>query len=327
MKVNKKGILNLSRKTKTTFQNFGKKAIKIVAGSALVMSLTVGMTEPAFAQKYPDYAYVPYNQNWGNKEAIRKVFIQVTNTGIGVVKKEETSRELLEAIYDCIEESKVINSRHSLISFSIFYNQDLEPMIDSTSFQLYKGKLSALGNLSSLEAYLPVKVFMAPDGQQWVNEKNYIAYAKDKNIVYQCSDGSLSHSYQEFRDWECELAYRPSKPNYPVYPECKKKLTEIGYLEALPDGSIWKDQTMLEEYLKWRENKNYGVKDGVFFGSYGIASSFEDYVRLYNISYYVTTGLRREEQFYGAHGFLYASREQAHLSIDKLNGYQKVKEK
>ena len=104
-------------------------------------------------------------------------------------------------------------------------------------------------------------------------------------------------------------------------------LTEIGYLEALPDGSIWKDQTMLEEYLKWRENKNYGVKDGVFFGSYGIASSFEDYVRLYNISYYVTTGLRREEQFYGAHGFLYASREQAHLSIDKLNGYQKVKEK
>ena len=76
MKVNKKGILNLSRKTKTTFQNFGKKAIKIVAGSALVMSLTVGMTEPAFAQKYPDYAYVPYNQNWGNKEAIRKVFIQ-----------------------------------------------------------------------------------------------------------------------------------------------------------------------------------------------------------------------------------------------------------
>ncbi len=321
MRVNRKVVSKLHRTTKNASQNFSKKAVQIVAGTTLILSLTVGMTEPAFAQQYPNYAYVPYNQNWGNKEAVHKLSIQITNTGTGIVKKEEASRELLAAIYDCLGENKVEDSKYSVISFQLVYNQYLEPIIDTSSFAFYKKKIVGL---SKLDAYLPVKVFMAPDGQQWVDERNYRIYALAKNIVYQCSDGTLAHSYQEFKDWECELAYRPSKPNYPVYPECKKTLMEIGYLEAT-DGSIWKNQTILEEYLNWQENKNYGVKDGVYFGAYGIASSFEEYVRLYNISYYVTSGLSREEQFYGAHGFLYVSREKAYLSIDKLNGYQKIK--
>lgn len=324
MRMNKKSILKLQGK-KPQIRNFSKKALKITAGTALIISLTVGMTEPVFAQSYPNYAYVPYNQDWGSKEENHEISIFVTENNIGVVRKSMASKELLSAIVDFFGEDKVANSKYDIIIFEMD-NKNEGLTINKSTFSFYKKKMSTLGLLKKIKCYLPVKVFMAPDNQQWIDEKSYIAYVSDKKIIYQCSDGSLAHSYQEYKDWECEMAYHPNKPIYPAYSECNKSLSEMDYLES-SDGTIWKDQAILDEYLNWKQNRNFGIKDGIYFGTYGVVSSFEDYVRLYNVSYYVNEGLKREEQFYGVNGFLYSNREKALLSIDKMNGYQKKKEK
>ena len=82
----------------------------------------------------------------------------------------------------------------------------------------------------------------------------------------------------------------------------------------------FKNHSVVSE-SRWKENKNYGMKDGLYVGMYGTCSSFEDYARFYNAAYYVNAGLSRGSQFCGAYGFLYSTEESAFISIDKLNGY------
>ncbi len=188
-----------------------------------------------------------------------------------------------------------------------------------------KNKETNEKNCPENEAFVPSSTFLSPDGQRWISEKNYIEYVSGMRIVYQCSDGTVAHSYQEFKDWECELAYHPHNPIYPTYPECNSTLSSIGYLELVTDGTIWRSQAMLEEYIHWQQDKTSGMENGVYVGNYGTASSFVEYSSLYNAAYYSNAGLKRDEQFYGAYGLLYSNAEQAQKSIDKLNSFQKVK--
>lgn len=314
MKINRQAVANLLGNAKITFQNRIKHSNNIAC--TIVMPTTV--------QTYPAYAYVPYNRKWGNMEVNHRVSIELTSGGFGVVSKENASPELLNAIYKCLGESKVKSSKYDTVTFQLEYKNG-EIVIDRTSFAFYKKKKSSLGDLETVSVSLPVTIFMSPDGQRWVNEKSYADYASNMRIVYQCSDDTIAHSYQGFKDWECELAYHPNNPVYLTYSECDSSLSSIGYLELESDGTIWRSQAMLEEYIHWQQNPEYGMNDGIYVGSYGTANNFVDYSSLYNVAYYANAGLKREEQFYGAYGFLYSNSEQALKSIDKLNSFQKVK--
>ncbi len=332
MRVNRKGIENLRQETSIRIQNFSKKAVPLTFAAILTLGSFIGVPIEAKAAEVPQeaitvsYAYVPYNPNWGNQEANHLEKVRVGKNGVCVVDKEDASKELLAAIYDCIGEKRVQDSRYDLITFRLIYEEGEDtPIIDRDSFAIYKKRLSTLRPFHKVDAYLKVKIFMSPEGQQWVDEKNYSEYASGQWMVYQCSDGSLAHSYEEYKAIERELAYRPHHPNYPTYPECTSTLEDIGYLELGSDGTVWRDQTMLEEYLAWRQDPTVRMKDGVYYGVYGTAINFETYASIYNAGYFINAGLRRQEQFYGAHGFLYSSAEKAALSIDLQNGYQKVK--
>ncbi len=314
MRINRQAVANLSGVAKITSKNRIKQSNNIAC--TIVM--------PTTAQTYPAYAYVPYNKKWGNMEINHRVSIELTSDGLGVITKENANPELLGAIYRCLGETKVKSSKYDTITFQLEY-KDGEIAIDRTSFNFYKKKKASLGTLEVVNVSLPVTVFMSPDGQKWVSERSYSEYASNMRIVYQCSDDSVAHSYQEFKDWECELAYHPHNPIYPSYPECDNTLASIGYLELGSDGTIWRSQAILEEYIHWQRNPEYGMKDGMYVGSYGTANNFVEYTNLYNAAYYTNAGLKREEQFYGAHGLLYSSSDLALKSIDKLNSFQKVK--
>lgn len=322
MQVNKKVISKLQGKASNALQNFGKKAVVLTASGALTLSLLFGMAMPVMAA---DYAYVPYNSAWGNQEVNHEIEVRVSSSGLAVVDKDDASQELKEAIYECLGEKRVKNSKYDLITFRLIYAYpNATPVIDKNSFEIYKKKLSTLRPFTRTKATLAVTVFMSPEGQLWIDEQNYMDYAKENSIIYQCSDGTLAHSYEEYRDWEAELAYRPNHPNYPSYPNCQSTLAEVGYTELGSNGTVWRDKVMLEEYLTWREFPNARMKDGVYVGVYGTAASFEEYAKIYNVGYFVSAGVKRSELYYGAYGFLYSSPEYAIASIEALNSYQKA---
>lgn len=314
MKINRQAVTNLQ----------GNHQKIVTKDSQMFVDVPELFSETFSTEEYPAYAYVPYNRSWGCVETIHEVPIKLMNNGLGVICKEKANPELLTAIYRCLGEGKVKNSKYSIIVFRVESREGMY-FIDETSFSFYKKKLSILTPLKETVAQLPVTLFMAPEGQQWVAERNYIQYADNMRTVYQCSDGSVAHSYQEFKDWECELAYHPHAPVYPKYPECQETLSSIEYQESSEDGTIWRSQEMLEEYLSWKKDKNNGMKDGVYVGRYGMASNFIEYASIHNAAYYSNLGLDRQEQFYGAYNFLYSSSNQAMKSIDKLNSFQKVK--
>lgn len=304
--------------------NINRQAVSKLTKNTRNTSVACTIVMPAFSRQYPDYAYVPYNKNWGNRETVQKLSVHLLPSGHGIFSKENAGQKLLEALYHSLGESKVKNSKYSNITFS-FLSKNGELFIDTNTFSFFKKKNISLESLEEITVSLPVTVFLSLDGQNWVNEKSYMEYAMGMRITYQCSDDTVAHSYQEFKDWECELAYRPHNPIYPTYEECENTLSSIGYLELSADGTIWRSQTILEEYVHWQQDENYGMEDGVYVGRYGTASNFIEYTSLYNVAYYSNAGLKRTEQFYGAHGFLYATSEKALESIDKLNSFQKVK--
>ncbi len=161
--------------------------------------------------------------------------------------------------------------------------------------------------------------FTAPDGQSWADESHYQAYAAFMNIVYECSDGSLANSYLEFKDWERMLAYHPNEPVCKTYAGNEKNLSELYHLEHSVDGTIWRDETLLEEFLQWKKNH---AQMGVYTGHYGIASNFPEYAKIYNAAYFVNQGLMRPCQFVGAYGFFYSTPEQAKHSLEMKDTFQ-----
>ncbi len=293
----------------------------------------------SFVQQYhKDSAYVPYNENWGPKDAYYEYSIDMAlGSGragkiVGVVNKKNVNGQMLTAIYNCLGKSVVENSSYDWITFQIKdtesapngkeNNPSIGPLkvgvIDTKSFAFAPNGISSYEPLTAAIAYLPVTVFMAPEGQQWISEEAYRSYAEQHKVIYECNDGTLVFSYQDFKDYE--RTHRPKKPaEYPLPPE------GLSYLVLSSDGTIWRDQTILEEYLHWQIDANYRMQNGVYVGAYGAATSFEEYVRIYNNLYLVKHGLSSEEQFYGAHGFLYMNAEKAKQSLETLENFQKVK--
>lgn len=339
-RVNNSAISNLQGNSSSTVKknsNLGKNLIAI----GLTAMLVVGTATPAVAHsrdycndnRYGHvhnndcgyYSYVPYNPNWGIRDATYLVCVSVTrNNSIGVVKVSEAPSELLRAIYNCIGEKKVTNSDYKYVTFNINYEKSNDSyVIDINSFEIYKRNISNLGTLKNKDIFLPAKIFMSPEGQQWVDEANYITYVNDKVIVYECSNGSLVNSYDQFKTKENELAKKPNKPSTPNNQNQNISLNQIAYYELESDGTIWKDTIILEEYLSWKSDKNYNYKNGAYNGAYGTATTFVEYAKCYNLPYFINSGLKYSEQYYGANGFLYGSSEQANKSLE--TGYQKIK--
>ncbi len=332
-KVNRRALFNLKGRASQSLQNFAHTAVKVLPAIGLSVLCLGPITTPVLAANvepvsqayYADYAFVPYNENWGNQEVYYLFEVKTTKNGLGVLDKNHVDSKILEAVYRTLGEDKVKRSRYNMITYDLKEEEGLEyPIIDVSSFEFYKKSSSTLSPLKKANVYLPVTIFISPDNQHWVNEASYAEYAKEARNVYECSDGSLVFSYQAFKNRERELAYHPGKPDMTPTPTTNRPLSRFIYTELGSDGTIWKNQTLLEEYLHWRQDHNYGVKDGVYVGVYGTAANFEEYMKIYNVSYFISEGLKRSEQYYGAYGFLYSSASKAQASIEALNSYQKT---
>jgi hypothetical protein len=334
---NKEAISKLQGNSSTSIKNksnLGKKLATI----GLVALLSANIVTPALAHtnNYNDYyaghnhydgcghyySYVAYNKNWGIKDSTYAVTVSANRNNVGVVKKTAASSELLTAINNCLGTKKVNDSVYQYITFNIVYVKENDSYeIDINSFDFYKRNISNLGNLSNKSVFLPCKVFMSPEGQQWVDEANYIEYVKDKIIMYECSDGTLVNSYNSFKNWERELAKNPNNPTIPTNQNVA--LSQIVHYELDSDGTIWKDMAILEEYIAWKYDNNHNFKDGVYTGVNGTAKSFKEYAKKFNTPYFINSGLKKTEQYYGLNDFLFATEEQANKSFEI--GYQKVK--
>lgn len=274
------------------------------------------------------YSYVKYNPNWGNKESAHLLNISVTKNNLGVAKMSDAPKELLAAIYECLGENKVKNSNHKYVTFDIVYEKENDSyIIDRKSFKFYSKNNSNFGNLTDRNVFLPIIIFDSPEGPRWINEQNYIEYLKDKNVVYQCSDGSLVSSYFSFKDREIEL----SKPkNYSslssIYSK-SKSLDNIDLLEACSDGTIWSDGILLNEYLSWRRDNSSNYRNGIYCGSYGQFTSFEEYMNYYNVAYFASKGLSPNEQYRSPderyYFLLFSTQKQAAEYAKNVKIYQK----
>ena len=85
MRVNKEAASKIRGRAKKTLRNF----VKSSRDTALVLPSVQIFCSEKMTQDYPTYAYVPYNQLWGNKEAIHKISIRVANNGLGIVNSRE----------------------------------------------------------------------------------------------------------------------------------------------------------------------------------------------------------------------------------------------
>lgn len=309
MKINRKSVSNLEKKQNKKLNNVSNQRLRLVTERGTIIAFSYDVLDPyLLAEDFPTYAYIPYNKNWGIKEEIHKIKVMIRKDGLGIAKNGSFSPELFDAI------QKKLGNISSTSEVTFHFHPD-GMMIDVNSFEIVKDKTEE-GTPKMAE--LSVPIFISPEGQKWAQEINYREYADSQEAVYECSDGSFVSSYQQFRDWEKELAYHLENPEPLSYQESQKTLSSIGYLEFSNDGTIWRNQILLGEYLHWLEDKDYGFKDGFYVGFYGICSSFEEYVRINNSAYFVNEGLRREEQFLGANGFLYSSSRKAHQSLEGM---------
>lgn len=339
-RVNKEAIKKLQGNSSSNVKkNSNSKKNLVAIGLTIILATGIATPVAAHSRDYCNdnryghvhnydcgyYSYVPYNPNWGIKDATYLVNVSVTNgNNTGVVKVADASNELQKAIYNCLGEKTVKDSGYKYITFSIKYEKSNDSyVIDINSFKIYKKNLSNLGSLKNKDIFLPAKIFMSPEGQQWVDEANYIAYVQDKVIVYECSNGTLVNSYDQFKNREKEIARNQNRPNNQNDKNQNVFLDQIAYCWVESDGTIWRDMDITNEYIAWKNDKNYNYKDGIYYGVYGTASSFIEYAKCYNVSYFINSGLKYSEQYYGANGFLYETAAEANKSLDK--GYQKTK--
>ena len=148
-------------------------------------------------------------------------------------------------------------------------------------------------------------------------------YIKDMEAIFECSDGSLTTCYADFKAWEKELALRPNNPNYGVLPY-GTSLSDIEHYIVESDGTIWRDAAILKEYLSWRRDRNHNYKDGYYCGIYGVANSFKEYAKIYNTSYFAVNMLKKEEQHLDpTYHLLFLSKTQADEYIKRLKSFQK----
>ena len=166
--------------------------------------------------------------------------------------------------------------------------------------------------------------FVAPENQIWIEESYYEEYARDISAIYECSDGTLTRSYAEFKSWEKELSIRPNNPNYDVLPN-DVSISDIEHYEVASDGTLWRDASLLQEYLGWRKNPSYNYVNGYYCGVYGVANSFLEYAKIHNASYFILQGLRRAEQFIDPiNNFLFVSQSRVDEYVKSIKSFQKI---
>ena len=244
-----------------------------------------------------NYAFIPYNKKWGVSQILGNVPAMISLEQKCVVKLEETTSYLNRAIYECVGTKAATNGKAKYVTFDVEYSEQYGCyVIDDRTFQLFYGSISLLGELQPCSTFLKVSTFISPDGQSWIDEKKYEEYIKNMDVIFECSDGSLTTCYTDFKLWEKELALRPNNPNYSVLPY-DASLVDIEHCIVESDGTIWRDASILEEYLAWRSDHNHNYKDGYYCGIYGIANSFKEYAKKYNASYFAVNKLKRKELY------------------------------
>lgn len=313
-----------------------KNSITKVRGLSAALAVLVMVSTPLQASAHPhyqdnnrssythqhnrncdNYSYVPYNPDWGVKEATYVLTVSVNRNNTGIVKISDAQQVVLDAIYDCIGKRKVVNTEYDYVIFDVNYIEESDSyFIDPESFRFYKKDIRNLGRLHNKEVHIKGDLFMSPEGQQWVDEHNYMEYVEDKHITYQCSDGTHKYSYIDFKDREIFLGNYHSTNT-----EQKKSIMEISHIEREKDGTIWRNETLLKEYINWLKDPSYNYIDGCYYGTYGTYISFEAYMTDNNIKYFQDQGLKRSEQFINDEGFLiFISEEMKELYESK--GYQ-----
>lgn len=273
-----------------------------------------------------DVVFVPYNKKWGKSTITGCVPAAVSENGKGITSFDVTTSYLKQAVIDCLGATVLIRSSAKYITFDIQYSEEYGcDVIDKTSFQIFNGYPQQLGSLKSTNVFLEIDNFIAPDDQMWVSEDAYARYAEAQNFIYECSDGTLTSSYADFKKWEMELTMNPNNPNYSVLPYTTS-LSEVEHIETITDGTVWKDANMLNEYLAWKRDKNHNYKDGYYCGFYGIANSFAEYLKIYNASYFTQLGVKRSEQHMDINrGLMFATKEAQLRYKSTLKQVQKVK--
>ena len=271
-------------------------------------------------------AFIPYNKSWGVGTILGTVAARISPDQKCVLELSKIKSNVKESIVKCVGVENLEHSTAKYITFDVTYSEGYECyIIDNDSFQLYYGDINQFEPLQNITVFLEIKKFISPEGQPWVSESNYEEYAIGISANYECSDGTIVRNYQDFKVWEKELALRPNCPNYDVLPY-QTSLEDIEHIVVSSDGTIWRDGTMVSEYLAWRRDPNHNYREGYYWGAYGVSNSFKEYAKLYNTTYFALKGLKRSEQHFDAtYSFLFTSQEMADKYIDRLKSFQKRK--
>lgn len=270
------------------------------------------------------FVFIPYNKKWGVSQILGSVPALISLDQKCIIPLAETTSYLSRAISKCVSAKTAKKNKAKYVTFDVKYNERHSCyVIDQESFQLFYGDINQLGPLESVNVFLEIDTFVSPEGQVWSDENRYIDYASAKNFIYECSDGTLTKSYLDFKTWEKELALRPNNPNYEVLPY-DKSLDEIEKYVVGWDGTIWIDATVLKEYLAWQKDPNHNYQDGYYKGTYGIANSFKEYAKRYNATCFLLRGLKRSEVYLDpTYHFLFSTSQLADEYINRIKSFQK----
>ena len=270
--------------------------------------------------------FIPYNKRWGKTVVTGCVPSAVSENGKSITSLNVATSYLRQAVIASLGNSVLTCSNVKYITFDTEYSEEYGcDIIDQTSFQIFNGHPQQLGKLKTTNSYLELDRFISPEEQTWVSEEAYISYAADGNFIYECSDGTLTTSYDVFKTWETELTRNPNSPDYSVFP-ASTPLEDVDYVTATTDGTIWRDANLLNEYLAWRRNHNHNYENGYYCGTYGIANSFAEYMKINNGSYFAQLGVRRSEQHMDMNlGLLFATKDAQLKYKSTSKQVQKVK--
>lgn len=269
--------------------------------------------------------FIPYNKKWGMTTINGKILAAVSENGKGITSFDFANSHLKQAVVECLGSSVLKRGPVKYVTFDITYSEDKKcNLIDKTSFQIFSSYPQQLGDLKTANVFLEIDVFIAPDEQRWISESVYRNYASHGNFVYECSDGTLTTSYDDFKAWETELTVNPNNPNFSVLPY-DKSLSDIEHVIE-SDGTVWRNNKLLKEYLAWKKNHNNNYISSYYCGIYGMANSFAEYIKLYNASYFAQLGLKRSEQHMDiSRGLMFASKEEQLKYKSVTKQAQKIK--
>lgn len=270
--------------------------------------------------------FIPYNKKWGKTTVTGCVPAVVNESGKAITSLDIATSYLKHAIIDCLGDVVLTTNGVKYITFDVEYSEEYGcDIIDKASFQIFNGYPQQLGKLKATNVFLEMENFISPDDQMWVSEDSYKRYATSGSFIYECSDGTLTTSYDDFKKWEMELAVRPNNPNYSVLPYTTS-LDEVGHLISSTDGTIWRDGNLLNEYMSWRRDHNHNYENGYYHGEYGIANSFAEYMKINNASYFAQHRVKRSEQHMDKnHGLLFISKEAQQKYKSTTKQVQKIK--